>query len=135
MQDVSGEFACRVVAQLRVGADGVRDELETNLVGSAKRCERSHRISFVVEHVRSQPSCSILLTLRRFAGRDSHVLTRQRCRQTVITTVYAGRSAAGMNCQTVLGSPNHLEAMRLGGASGAAVAERAAGKVASQALS
>jgi hypothetical protein len=71
MQDVYGEFACRVVAQLGVGADGVRDELETNLVGSAKRCERSHRISFVVEHVRSQPSCSILMTLRRFAANVS----------------------------------------------------------------
>src|ERR1700741_194171 len=68
MQDVYGEFACRVVAQLGVGADGVRDELETNLIGSAKRCERSHRISFVVEHVRSQPSCSILMTLRPFAA-------------------------------------------------------------------
>src|SRR3954451_18121303 len=49
-----------------MGPDGVADQFKTFDVGGAQRCRRSHLISFSAEHVRSEPSCSIPLTVRPF---------------------------------------------------------------------
>src|SRR5437762_5302182 len=65
VQDVHGQFAGSLVAKLGVGGDGVLDEIDTSVVGRTEQSLGGHRISFVVGHVRSNPSCPILLTVRR----------------------------------------------------------------------
>src|SRR3954454_4448313 len=46
VQDVHGQVACRLLPELGVSLDRVRDQFKTSDVGRLQNCWRSHEVSF-----------------------------------------------------------------------------------------